>query len=156
MSERVNPTIYGIRRAEVWLDMYGAAVSSLPMAEALASYAAPLETGIEEANERVAQLARELEEMVAERNAYVAEIEGEREGRLDLRRRLGARDDEIFSAFIERLAEERDAAMAEDARKMEDRIVERVLNGVAEMITTELEMLPGQWRSPMAIKSEKT
>lgn len=153
-SAQVKATPYGIHRAEMWLDMHGSAAVSMPMAEALASYAALLGKAAKEAAAQGDRLVRDLENMMAERNAYVAEIEAEREGRMDLRRRLGAREEETFPAFIERLAAERDAAVAEDARRSENRIVERVLDGVAEMICTGLEM-SGQRQAARAIKDRK-
>lgn len=78
------------------------------MSEALASYAAPLEAALKEADAQGDQLVLDLENMAAERNALAAEIEAEREGRLALRTELGARDDETFPAFVRRLAEERE------------------------------------------------
>ena len=57
------------------------------------------------------ELARELadvgrlaEERLSHANQLQSDIEAEQDGRLALRKRLGAREDETFGAFIERLA----------------------------------------------------
>jgi hypothetical protein len=48
--------------------------------------------------------ARDLsEQMMGERNGLQEDIEAEQKGRLDLRERFGARDDETFGAFIVRI-----------------------------------------------------
>lgn len=53
---------------------------------------------------RSAELCQLAEERLAHANQLQADIEAEQEGRLVLRRRFGARDNETMEAFIERLA----------------------------------------------------
>jgi hypothetical protein len=60
--------------------------------------------------ERDAALDR-LTEVEGERDGLRADLEGELTGNEYLRRRFGARDDETFAAFVERLRAERDTAL---------------------------------------------
>jgi hypothetical protein len=48
-------------------------------------------------------LLRERNELRAERDALREDLKAEREGNMDLRKRFGARDDETFPQFVERL-----------------------------------------------------
>lgn len=71
-----------------------------------------LRAELQEQTRLTAEAVRLAEERLAARNHLTAQIEGQQAGALDLMRRFGARSDENFRAFVERLATERDAARA--------------------------------------------
>lgn len=58
----------------------------------------------DETLEELARVSKLAEERLAHANQLQADIEAEQEGRLALRKRFGARDDETMGAFVERLA----------------------------------------------------
>lgn len=71
---------------------------------------------LDEVYAQVERLGRESDDFQSERNALQQDMERELAGRAEIRRRLGARDEESFPGFVERLAAERDAARAEVER----------------------------------------
>lgn len=63
---------------------------------------------LESENER---LENNLAVVLAERNQLRQDLKAEQEGNMELRKRFGARDDETFPAFVERLATAADTVM---------------------------------------------
>lgn len=96
MSGPLKPTPYGIRRSEAWLARYGAAAAAMPTEEMLASYAAPLEQAVDEAEQ-------DVEDAVSD-------------AMVPIRRELSAALGDIWTGNlalgVKNLADERDLAVA--------------------------------------------
>lgn len=61
---------------------------------------------IKEHGEEVSRLTRDYEHMMDERNTLRSDIEAEQSGRMELRNRFGAQENETFGMFIDRLVKE--------------------------------------------------
>ena len=71
---------------------------------------------VREAQNATAEATQLAEERAAERNDLAEQIEGNLNGARTLRQRYGAREDETFGAFVDRLAAERDGMQLEVRR----------------------------------------
>lgn len=74
----------------------------------------------------------------AERDALKRDIASDQEGALDLRRRFGARADEPFATFVERIVAERDEARALLRELLDCKVWDSGLPGCFSLIVPEL------------------
>ncbi len=83
------------------------------------------QAALSQAQQRVGELLRDMEVMTGERNALQQDLEAEQAGRLATRKRYGARDDETFGQFLERVLGSPIPAVAQREERIADTMADR-------------------------------